>query len=85
VEAEAARALGEDTLQRCRRVLGPDHPITLWAAAALTTALGLLGEAKLARDLGQDMLRRSRQRLGPDHPITLYLAQVAGIWPPRAR
>jgi hypothetical protein len=21
---------GEDTLQRCRRMLGPDHPITLY-------------------------------------------------------
>jgi hypothetical protein len=27
-EAEPARALAEDTLVRCRRVLGPDHPIT---------------------------------------------------------
>jgi hypothetical protein len=26
-EAEPARTLGEDTLGRCRRVLGPDHPI----------------------------------------------------------
>jgi hypothetical protein len=29
-EAESARALGEDTLQRCHRTLGPDHPITLY-------------------------------------------------------
>ena len=27
-EAEPARALGQDTLPRCRRVLGPEHPIT---------------------------------------------------------
>jgi len=31
-EAEPARALGEDTLPRCRRVLGPRHPITLYVA-----------------------------------------------------
>jgi hypothetical protein len=29
-EVAAARVLGEDTLPRCRRVLGPDHPITLY-------------------------------------------------------
>jgi hypothetical protein len=28
-EAKPARALGEDTLQRCRRVVGADHLITL--------------------------------------------------------
>ena len=28
--AVQARALGEDTLQRSRRALGPDHPITLY-------------------------------------------------------
>jgi hypothetical protein len=27
---EPARILGEDTLQRCRRALGPDHPIALY-------------------------------------------------------
>ena len=38
-EAEPARALGEDTLQRARRVLGPDHVIVLSTVAALTHAL----------------------------------------------
>jgi hypothetical protein len=41
-EAEPARALGEDTVQRCRRALGPDHPITLWVATGLTLALAVL-------------------------------------------
>ena len=27
-DAEPARNLGQDTLQRCRRAFGPDHPIT---------------------------------------------------------
>ena len=36
-EAEAARTLGEDTLQRSRRVLGPEHPITLYLTAANIT------------------------------------------------
>ncbi len=39
-EAEAARSLGEGTLQRSQRAFGPDHPITLWAATGLTVALG---------------------------------------------
>jgi len=29
-KAEQARTLGQDTLQRCRRVLGPDHPVRLY-------------------------------------------------------
>jgi hypothetical protein len=33
-EAVPARALGEDTLQRCGRVLGPDNPITLYLTQA---------------------------------------------------
>jgi hypothetical protein len=42
-ETEQARILGQDTLERSRRVLGPpDHPITLHAG----TALGWLGEAE---------------------------------------
>jgi hypothetical protein len=78
-EAESARSLGDDTLRRCHRVLGPDHPITLMAAGALTGALVRLGEAEVARSLGDDTLQRSRRVFGPDHPITLYLTQDAGI------
>jgi Tetratricopeptide repeat len=37
-EAEPARALGEDTLQRCRRLFGPGHPLTL----CLTQDAGIL-------------------------------------------
>jgi len=69
--------LGQDTLQRCRRVLGPDHLITLWAATALTAALFGLGEVNAAHGLSEDTLQRCRRVLGPDHSITRYLAQVA--------
>ena len=31
VAPERARALGADTLERCRRTFGPDHPITVKA------------------------------------------------------
>jgi hypothetical protein len=77
-EAAPARALGQDTLQRARRVLDPDHPITLWAATGLTLALVQLGEAEPARALGQDTLQRARRVSGPSNPIALYLTQVAG-------
>ena len=33
-DAEPARALGEDTVERCRRVLGPEHPVTLFLTQA---------------------------------------------------
>ena len=78
-EVEPARALAQDTLQRCHRVLGPDHPTTLLAATALTGAQNQLGEAEPARALGQETLQRSRRVLGPDHPITLSLTQAVSI------
>ena len=55
-------------------MLGPDHPTTLLAAAALTVALLWSGEAEPARALGEDTLQRCRRVLGPDHPITLLAA-----------
>jgi hypothetical protein len=73
-EAEPARDMGEDTLRRCRRVLGPDHPTTLWAAAVQTLALVSLGEAEQARTLGEDTMQRSRRTRGPDHATTLTAA-----------
>jgi len=58
-------------------VLGPDHLTTLWAATALTGALGRLGEAEPARALGEGTLWRCRRVLGSGHPITQYLTQAA--------
>ncbi len=57
-------------------MLGPDHPITLWAARALTQALAQLDEVDPARSLGDDTLQRSRRVLGPDHAIALYLSRA---------
>jgi len=75
-EAERARMLGEDTLQRSRTVFGPDHPTTLLAAAALTAALAGLGQTVRARTVGEDTLQRSSTTLGPDHPLTLAVTQT---------
>jgi hypothetical protein len=60
-------------------MLGPDHPVNLAAAAALTLALVLVGEVEPARALGEDTLRRCRRVFRPDHPITMYLTEAAGI------
>jgi hypothetical protein len=49
-EAEPARALVSDTLQRCRRVLGPDHPITRNLAGVAVTDPSLLGDDAAADD-----------------------------------
>jgi hypothetical protein len=75
-EAEPARALGQATLQRCRRKFGSDHPITLWAATGLTLALGQLGEVEPARTLGQDTLQRCHRVLGTEHPTTWHLTRA---------
>jgi hypothetical protein len=72
--SHAARAVAEQLLDRCRSILGPDHPDTLTAASTLIRALVSLGEAEQARALGEDTLRRCRQVLGPDHPTTLTAA-----------
>ncbi|MGD0375401.1 MAG: tetratricopeptide repeat protein [Streptosporangiaceae bacterium] len=44
-EVQAARDQDQDTLDRRRGVLGPDHPDTLASAANLATYLRELGEA----------------------------------------
>jgi chorismate-pyruvate lyase len=63
-EAEPARALGQDTLQRCHQALGPDHSITLSTETTLTFTLNRLGEDEQARALGEDTLQRSRSSAG---------------------
>ena len=64
----------EDTLTRCRRVLGEDHPHTLRSATNLAANLWGLGRYELARQLGEDTLTRCRRVLGEDHPYTLLSA-----------
>ncbi len=71
---ERARLLGEDTLTRCRRVLGNDHPITLRSATYLAATLRELGQHEAAHQLGEETLTRMRRVLGDDHPQTLRLA-----------
>jgi hypothetical protein len=48
-EEQRARTLGQETLKRCRRVLGTDHPITLRAASVLMQALNEPAEVEPTR------------------------------------
>jgi Tetratricopeptide repeat len=68
-KAEQVRMPGQDTLERCRRVLGPDHPPTLQTAALLAYILACLDEAEQGRTLGQDALERSRRVIGPEQMV----------------
>ncbi|WP_239568032.1 tetratricopeptide repeat protein [Geodermatophilus bullaregiensis] len=43
-EAEAADALAQDTLERCRRALGPDHPITHQVARVTSDVMPATGD-----------------------------------------
>jgi len=76
-----ARDLYQDTLDRCRRVLGDDHPNTLTSASNLANDLRDLGDHQAARDLNQATLDRKRRVLGDDHPDTLRSADnlAAGL------
>ena len=71
---QAAGSLAEELHERWQRVLGPDHPDTLAAAATLTTALVSWSECDQAAAVGEDALRRARRVLGPDHPVTQRMA-----------
>ena len=71
---EPARQLAEDTLTRCRRVLGADHHRTLISATNLAATLWKLEQYEPARQLGEDTITRLRRVLGDDHPHTLGLA-----------
>jgi hypothetical protein len=75
-EVRAARELAEDTLARCRRVLGDDHAVTLNSAVALAGALLMLGEVQAARELATDTLARCRRVLGNDHPTTQAIKEI---------
>jgi hypothetical protein len=72
-DAKQARALAEDTVERCRNSLGPNHPSTLGAAAAVSISLARLGATEQAQTLRADVLARAQDWLGPDHPITRAL------------
>jgi hypothetical protein len=78
-EDQAARELAEDTLARRRRVLGEDHPDTLFSAFILVGELAELGEYQAAKELNEDILARRRRVLGDRHFDTMGSAAFALI------
>jgi tetratricopeptide (TPR) repeat protein len=73
-----ARQLGEDTLSRCRRVLGDDHFVTLKVAHHFASCLHEVGAFELARRLNADTLARRRQALGDEHFLVQQIAHNLG-------
>jgi hypothetical protein len=59
-DPHAARALHQDVLQRNRRALGKDHPVSLLIASFLAADLRVLGHYGAAWKLDEDTLERSR-------------------------
>lgn len=71
--ADLTRAivLLEETLAEAERVLGDNHPITLYAGSALAGKYWLARRLEEAINLGEGMLQRYERVLGSDHPDTL--------------
>jgi tetratricopeptide (TPR) repeat protein len=66
-----AEPLYRDALERCRRVLGEDHPNTLSTANNYAGVLMQLGRPTEAEPLCRDTMLRRRRVLGADDPATL--------------
>ena len=66
-----AQKLLERSLELRRKVLGPNHPDTLWAMRELGHALRLEGRLTESDKLLRQTLDTYRHVLGPEHPETL--------------
>ena len=71
-------------MERASNSLGPDHPITLAAASAVSISLARLGANEQAHTLAADTVARAHNRLGPDHPFTHFLTRLLAPVPPLA-
>ncbi|WP_051966752.1 FxSxx-COOH system tetratricopeptide repeat protein [Kitasatospora mediocidica] len=61
-------AMDQDAVERMRRVLGPQHPQTLFAQGSLGADLRALGRFQEARELDRATLPAMREALGVEHP-----------------
>lgn len=75
----AATELADSTFESARRVLGPDHPVTLLAAVEVVFGLLTAGDTERIRTLGEDTVTRSRAVLGDRHLITLGSAALLAL------
>jgi len=72
-DLKGAVRLEEDVLETRLRVLGVDHPDTLFAMATLAEKAQKLGYLAQARTLEEYTLEAMRRVLGADHPNTLIV------------
>jgi tetratricopeptide (TPR) repeat protein len=61
----------EQTLEKMKAALGPDHPETLSSMNNLAATYYFGGQLDKARPLLEHTLEKLRAKLGPDHPTTL--------------
>jgi len=66
-----AEKLERDVLEVRRRVLGPEHPSTLFSVLFLATTLQHEGRYNEAENLERDALEVQRRVVGPEHQDTL--------------
>ena len=66
-----AQSLEEVVLEKCRQLLGDDHPDTLSSMNNLAITYKNQELWKLAQSLEEVVLEKHRQLLGDDHPHTL--------------
>ena len=67
----AARKLQEQVLETRLRLLGEEHPNSLWAKSNLARTLYSQGDRSRARKLEEQVLETRRRLLGEEHPDTL--------------
>lgn len=72
-DAAGARDLCADLVRDHIRVLGADHPDTLFARDWHAFYTAEAGDVAGARDLYADLVRDRTRVLGPDHPDTLHV------------
>ena len=58
------------------RILGPDHPDTLWTRGNLAASYRSAGRIPEAIALGKQVAAPSERILGTDHPDTLRVRQA---------
>jgi Tetratricopeptide repeat len=62
------------------RVLGPEHPDTLWARANLARWTGEAGDPAAARDQYAGLMPVLERVLGPEHPHSLIARHQLASW-----
>ncbi|MEY9962915.1 MinD-like ATPase involved in chromosome partitioning or flagellar assembly/tetratricopeptide (TPR) repeat protein [Streptacidiphilus sp. MAP12-16] len=76
---EEALAYDEDTLERQKVVLTPDHPYTLMTAGSLGADLRALGRFQKALELDKETYNKFKDLFGEDHPRTMAIAHNLAI------